>query len=167
MKLWIFLAVALVFVVHQEKKLTLEVGSKLPVREVPKKNRHLFMTHSSQLRPFIEREIDEIKYIIAYDEKTREITYLSTYDKAFKSAQGFRVGDYAEVKGNEVVAYPGWEIRAPGGEDGWQLLIGFNSEMTVWSDNNEVKLKLAPTQYNLPADQVLKAKIVAFVKGMN
>jgi len=167
MKLCIFLAIALVFVAHQEKKLTLDVGSKLPAREVPKKNRHLYVTHSSQLRPFIERDIDGIKFTIAYDEKTREITYLSTYDSGFKSVQGFRVGDYVDVNGNEIVAYPGWEIRAPGGEDGWQLLIGFNSEMTVWSDKNEVKLKLAPTQYNLPADQVVKAKIVAFVKGMN
>lgn len=33
-----------------------EVGSILPAKAVPKDNRHLYMTHSGQLRPFPKRD---------------------------------------------------------------------------------------------------------------
>lgn len=141
------------------------IGSKLPAKVVPKKNTRQYMTHSSQFRPFVEIDINNIKYLIAYDEKTREVRYVSTQDPDFKSSRGLSINDYVEVKGSDVEVYPGWEIRAPAEEDGWQPLIGFNGELTILTDQKESLLKLPLGQYRIPAEQIVKAKIIAFVKG--
>jgi hypothetical protein len=157
----------LTFGAFQKEELKLEIGSVLPARYVPKKNRGLYMTHSAQFRPFVKRKVGGIEYIIAYREESREIKYLSTYDKRFQTSGGLRVGNYVEVQGSQVEVYPGWEIRGPEGEDGWQPLIGFNSEMTIRIDGKDVALKLKPAQYQLDSAQPLRAKILAFVKGSN
>ena len=151
----------------QTNEIKLEIGSVLPTTYVPQKNRNLYMTHSSQFRPYIERKVGGIKYIIAYEEETREIKYISTYDKRFKTSGGLMVGEYIDVQGDQVSSYPGWEIRGPDGEDGWRPLLGFDSEMTIRSGGRDATLKLRPSQYRLEAGQLVKAKIKAFVKGSN
>lgn len=105
--------------------------------------------------------------MIAYDDETREVRYVSTHDKKFKNSIGLGIGDYLELKGSEVRIYPGWEIRGPAGADGWVPMIGFNSELTVLRDGKEVKMKRALGQYWLPAEQTMKIKIIGFVKGGN
>src|SRR2546427_5223531 len=168
MKICILIALILfVFGPPQMDEIKLEIGSVLPTRYVPQKNRNLYMTHSSQFRPYIERKVGGIKYIIAYEEKTREIKYISTYDKRFKTSGGLIVGGYIDVQGDQVSAYPGWEIRGPKSEDGWQPLLGFDSEITIRSGGRDATLKLRPTQYRLEAGQLVKGKIKAFVKGSN
>lgn len=160
MKLWTVIAIVLLVLGGQEKEeLKLEIGARVPAGELAEeKGARLYMTSSASLRPFIEREINKVTYVIAYDDKTRKIKYLSTDDPDFKSSQGLKVGDFLEVKGDHVYVMPGWEIRAPGGEDGWEPLIGFNSELTVWGEHKEVKLTVPEGQYNLPAKQTIKAK---------
>jgi hypothetical protein len=167
MKLWTLIAIVLLVLgVQQKEELKLVIGSEIPASELAEeKSARLYMTAPAQLRPFIEREIDKVRYVIAYDDKTLRIKYLSTNDPDFKSSQGLKVGDFLDVKGDQVSVLPGWEIRAPGGEDGWQPLIGFNSELTVLREHKEVKLTVPEGQYNLPAKQTIKAKIMAFVKG--
>ena len=169
MKLAISFAVLLLtFAAYQKPEQPPEIGAKLPAKDVPKKwNPKWFMTHSGQFRPYIKKQINDVEYVIAYDEKTREVRYLYTDDADFKNAKGLKVGDYIEVKGNDVVAYPGWEVRGPEDENGWHPLIGFDSELTVLRDEKDFKLKLLPSQFNLPADQIEKARIIAFVKGGN
>jgi len=65
---------------YQLRVLVPEIGSKLPKSVVPKNNRKLYMTHSAQMRPYIEREFENVTYIIAYDEKTLVVKYLYTDD---------------------------------------------------------------------------------------
>jgi len=147
----------------QASEIKPEPGTVLPAKVVPKQNHHLYMTHSAQLRPFIEREIAGIKYILAYDENTRVITYVYTADEKFET-DGLRVGSYIEVDDEQTIACPGWEIRGPASKDGWQPLIGFNSEMTVRKGGKDVTIYLRT--YRLPEEPV-KAKISGFVKGGN
>ena len=145
-----------------------EIGSRLPASMVPKNNRELFMTAPSQLRPCIRKTIDQVKYVIAYDEKTREVKYLYTDDQHFKSSRGRRVGDFIEVTGDKVLIFPGWEIRTSEEEkNGWQPLVGFDSKMTILKDGKETELKSEPPPYSLPADETFKIKIIGFVKGGN
>lgn len=167
MKLAIFVGVILLTLgAYQKAEQPPEIGSKLSAKDVPKKrNMELFMTHSAQFRPFIKKEINKVEYVIAYDEKTREVKYLYTNDSDFKTTRGLKVGDYVEVKGSEVQIYPGWEIRGPEDEDGWHPLIGFDSELTVLRGQIDFKLKLPLGQYRLPAEQIENARIKAFVKG--
>ena len=148
----------------QKADIKLEVGARLPAEYVPTNNQKLYMTHSSQLRPYIEREVEGFKYIIAYDGKTHVIKYISTHDTRVKTADSLQVGDYVEVSDEQVEVYPGWEIRGPKDKDGWQPLIGFNSEMTVLDGGKDTKIELK--EYRLPK-QPVKAKIIAFVKGGN
>ena len=168
MKLAIFFAIILLtFGAYQKLEQPPEIGSKLPSKDVPKKNINHYMTHSGQFRPYITKQLNDVEYVIAYDEKTREVKYLTTDDPDFKNAKGLKVGDYIEVKGNDVVAFPGWEVRGPEDGNGWHPMIGFDSEVTVLRDGKDFKLKLGPRQFHLPADQVEKARIIAFVKGSN
>jgi hypothetical protein len=168
MKICILIALMLfAFGPPQTDEIKLEIGLLLPAEYVPHENRNLYMTHSSQFRPFIERKVGGIKYIIAYKAETREIKYISTYDKRFKTSGGLMVGGYIDVQGDQVSAYPGWEIRGPEGEDGWQPLLGFDSEMTIRIRGRDATLKLRPRQFRLEAGQLVKAKIKAFVKGSN
>lgn len=157
-----FGVILLTFGAFQKPEQPPEIGSKLLAKDVPKKNSQLFMTHSSQLRPFIRKEINNVDYVIAYDEKTREVRYLSTHDPDFKTSKGLKVGDYIEVKGEEVVAYPGWEIRGPEEGDGWQPLIGYDIELTVMQIGVGSKW-LA----RLSDEETMNVQIIAFVKGGN
>lgn len=160
----VIVALFLTFGALQKVDIKLEVGSVLPVKYVPKDNRKEYMTHSAQFRPYIEREVADVSYIIAYDKKSHVIKYISTHDKRFKSADGLQVGGYVEVNDEQVEVYPGWEIRGPRDKDGWQPIIGFNSEMTVLDRDKDTRLELK--QYRLASGPV-KAKIIAFVKGGN
>jgi len=72
----LIVALFLTFGATQKADIKLEVGSVLPAKYVPKKNLNLYMTHSSQFRPFIKREVAGINYVIAYEKKSREIMYI-------------------------------------------------------------------------------------------
>jgi hypothetical protein len=159
------LALFLTCGVAQKPEIKLEVGSVLPAEYVPKNNLELYMTHSAQLRPFIQRDVAGITYVIAYDEESHVIKYISTSDRRFKSADGLQVGGYVDVDNKELTAYPGWEIRGPEDKYGWHPLIGFNSGMTVLDGDKDTKIEL--NEYQLESEHSVKAKIIAFVKGGN
>ncbi len=149
----------------QRADLKLEVGSVLPARYAPRHNRNLYMTNSSQFRPFVKRKVGGVVYYIAYEEESRVIKYLSTTDRNFETADGLRVGGYVEVDNEQLMVYPGWEVRGPEGKDGWLPLVGFDSEMTLLEGGGEAKVKLK--QYRLDPDRTIRAKIIGFVKGGN
>lgn len=149
----------------QKPDFKLEIGSVLPAKYVSKRN-HLYMTHPAQLRPFIERKINGVKYIIAYEKESREIKYIYTYDDSFKTSDGLQVGSYIEVNSAQIVAYPGWAVHGPETKDGWTLLIGFVNKMTTLNGDQEVvidALEYPPLQFG----QTVKVKIRGFVKGGN
>jgi hypothetical protein len=164
MKLWC-LAVFLLSIVAplQQSSIKLEIGAKLKKRDFPKTSRKLYMTHPAQMRPYIEKNIDGVDYIIAYDEKSRVIKYITTNDEDFRTANGLRVGSYIEVSKEEVIAYPGWEIRAPQTSDGWYPIIGFVDEITISIDGRDDKVNVE----GLEANVKVKAEVIRFSKGGN
>ena len=149
MKLVVLLVIIFVSLgTYQLRVLVPEIGAKLPASVVPKDNRRQWLTASAQTRPYIEKEFENVKYVIAYDEETLEVKYLYTDDRDFWDSRGWRTGDYIEVKRDEVLVVPGWEVRARKDKDGWQPLIGFDDD-----------------GFRLPDGPVFKIRIKGFVKG--
>lgn len=105
----------------------LEVGAKLNRKYIPKKITKEIMTHPSQTRPFIEPSLDGIKYIIAFDPKTRVIKYIHTTDPNFRTANGLRVSTEIPLTRAQLQIIPYWEIRAPVTPDGWYPVVGDDS----------------------------------------
>jgi len=125
MKAFVVLSLCLFsFAFVPQGKIKLEVGVKLNRKYIPKKATEQIATHPSQFRPFIKRTVDGVEYIIAYDEKNREIRYIHTTDKKFRTASGLRVGSEIPLKREQLEVYPSWEIRAPITSDGWCPVVG-------------------------------------------
>lgn len=125
MKAFVVLALCLFsFASVPQGKIKLEVGAKLNRKYIPKKVTEYTATHPSQMRPFIKRTVDGVEYIIAYDEKSREIKYIHTTDKNFRTEGGLRVGSEIPLKREQLVVFPSWEIRAPITSGGWYPVVG-------------------------------------------
>ena len=150
-------------VLAQQSDIVLEVGAKLKKKHIPKRNLNLYMTHPSQLRPYIERKINGVNYVIAFDQKSREIKYISTHDTNFLSANGLKVGSYIENLIENLYVYPGWEIRAPKLADGWLPIVGFNGEVTTSIEGKDVSTNVK----KIDAGRNIKVKVTGFVKGSN
>lgn len=124
MKICIALSLCLFsFVIPPQTGIKLEIGAKLSRKLLPKVVTEELMTHSGQTRPYIKRTIKDVEYLIAYDEKTREITYIHTSDKNFRTADGLRVMSEIPVKRDQLQAFPGWAIWAPMTSDGWYPVL--------------------------------------------
>ena len=115
------------------------------------------------MRPYIERNINGVDYIIAFSRETREIRYITTNDEDFRTANGLHVGSYVEVSRDEISAYPGWEIRAPRTEDGWYPVIGFVGVMTILREGREFQINVT----ELEPSRAVMAKVIRFSKGGN
>jgi hypothetical protein len=107
-------------------KIKLDVGAKLNRKYLPKKVNEQIATHPNQLRSFIRRKIAGVQYLIAYDEKSREIRYIHTTDKNFHTAGGLKVGSEIPLRQEQLTVHPSWEIRAPISSDGWYPVVGDN-----------------------------------------
>ncbi|HEX8249075.1 MAG TPA: hypothetical protein VF599_12930 [Pyrinomonadaceae bacterium] len=151
----------LLFLSPQKNEIPLEIGAKLPAKLVAKnKSRSINMifTHTSQMRPFLRKEIKGVDYTIAYDSETREIKYINTKDEDFVTADNLRVGSEIEVKKESFYIIPQIEIRAPATIDGWEPVVGNDAEDIDFKPNFVDKLKDGETT---------KVKITGFSKGGN
>ena len=84
----------------------LEVGAKLNRKYLPKKVNVYIATHPSNFRPYIRRKIAGVEYLIAYDEKSRRITYIHTSDTKFHTAGGLKVGSQISLTRDQLIVYP-------------------------------------------------------------
>jgi len=112
-----------------QSDIKLEVGAKLPRKYVPRKITQQIATHPSQFRPYIHKTIADVDYLIAFDEKTREIHYIHTDDKDFRTVNGLRVGSAITFTREQLDIIPSWEIRAPATPDGWYPVVGMDLPM--------------------------------------
>src|SRR5262245_45610566 len=71
----------------------------------------LIATTPSQLRPFFMYNTQDVDYLIAYDKETRQIKYIHTEDKDFRTADNLKVGDCLSYSTEQIVMHPGWNIR--------------------------------------------------------
>jgi hypothetical protein len=139
-----------------------EIGSKLSKKDIPADPTELWMTHPVQMRPFITRTIDDVKYVIAYDEEMRRVRYITTSDSNFKTRNGLSIGQFVEVSPSQISAFPGWEVHAPLTKDGWIPVIGFLNRVTILSDGFEKTLDVKEL-----GEERVKCKATAFMKGGN
>lgn len=106
----------------------LKIGAKLPRKDAAESN-SLIATHPSQTRPFIQKTICGVKYIIAFEEETRKIRFIHTLDRNFRTTMGLRVGSQLTVTRAQITIYPSWYILAPGTPDGWQPIVIGDEEL--------------------------------------
>jgi hypothetical protein len=111
-----------------QSDIKLSIGAKLPRKYVSAKIGKI-ATHPSQFRPYINKTIADVDYIIAFDEKTREIRYIHTADKDFRTVNGLRVGSKITITREKLEILPSWEIRAPATPDGWLPVVGLDLPM--------------------------------------
>jgi hypothetical protein len=118
------------FALPPEPRIKLEVGAKLDRRYIPRKLPGQILTNPAQTRPFIERSVAGIKYLIAFDAKTREIKYINTTDSNFRTAAGLRVDSEIPLTREQLEIFPYWEIRAPKTSDGWYPVVAHDSDLS-------------------------------------
>ena len=83
--------------------------------------------HPAYSHPYLSDVIEGVEYLIAYNQKTHEITYVHTSDRNFKTQEGLQFGDcidWTESKSPENAA---WELRAPVNRDGWYPVLSIES----------------------------------------
>jgi hypothetical protein len=107
------------------------IGTKVKKSWKKASKGQLCMTHAAQLDPCFDGVFDSVEYKVAYSEQTKRVSYVSTSDKRFRTADGLRVGNEIRVTEENVRAVPGWEIWAPTTSDGWRPIIGFNAEVNL------------------------------------
>jgi hypothetical protein len=150
---------ALMPITFAQANIKLKIGTKLPRKYLPKEDEQgkQIATHPSQFRPFIEKTVGQIKYLIAYDDKTYKIKYLETRDKRFKTGNGLQVGSKIEVTRDTLTIYGGWYIFAAPTPDGWRPIVGPELPM----NENEKSLR------EMAVGEKRTVTIWAFTKGGN
>jgi hypothetical protein len=100
----------------------LEIGARLPKRYVSSEA-NMTMTAAGQMRPFVDVKVKNVKCLIAYDEKTRRIKYISIMDMNFRTVNGLKIGDEITFTIDDLDIHSYFEIRGPAGSDGWFPII--------------------------------------------
>ena len=136
-----------------------DVGDVLKKQYIPKKPKE--MAARCCFYPFIEKTFGGVKYTIAFKRDTREIVYLSTWDKNFKTEDGYRVGDDVKVS-FEQISSSGGTLYTPETSDGWHPVVGYTLSLP---NENGVVENLNPFEGAKP-NEVLTLKILSFGKGM-
>ena len=155
----------LIMPVQKQKPAQLELGAEVKPEFIQeKKTKELYMTHPSQLRPFIRQEIDGVSYVIAYEEESRKVKYITTNDKDFTTDEGLQVGNFIELTKGEIIAYPGWEIRGPANKDGWHPVVGFLDKVTIMKESNRVTTDIEQIWKLNPSDR-FQVMVIGFSKG--
>jgi hypothetical protein len=76
------------------------------------------------------------------------------------------VGDFIELTKDEIIPYPGWEIRGPADKDGWHPVVGFDGKVTIMKEAEEVTTDMRQIWKLNPSDR-LRVKVICFSKGGN
>ncbi|HEX5082075.1 MAG TPA: hypothetical protein VFY40_08515 [Blastocatellia bacterium] len=107
-------------------KITLKIGARLSVKCLPTEDEDhpRIATAPAQSRPFIERVVGGVKYIVAFDEETHRIKFIHTVDRAFRTKNGLRVGYQIRVSRKQITGgCCGWYTLAGQTLDGWDIII--------------------------------------------
>jgi hypothetical protein len=103
----------------------LEIGAKLDDSIFRSAKIERCITRPSVVESCIDFTQDGTRYTLAFDAK-HLITYIHTEDPNFANCEGLKVGGFLDVKGEELRAYSGWEVRSPARKDGWYPVVGYD-----------------------------------------
>lgn len=149
----------------------LEVGSVIPSEYIKANNcskkenndckRQLYRTYANTYEPFVETEIESVRYVIGYNDETIRITFVHTGDLRFRTKAGLKVGSEIELTQDKIDKIPEWEIHGPADEDGWRPVIGYDEpEATL---NGQVIIPGDVTK-GFGQSDTIKVKILSFSK---
>ena len=70
-----------------------EIGTKLAkhLLKIASHQRQLCMTAPAQLDPCFEYDFDKVRYTVSFDARSKRVTYISTTDEAFRTADGLQI----------------------------------------------------------------------------
>lgn len=136
------------------------IGSRFKKRWAVGQERTLCMTHSGQIDPCVELQIEGIKYQVAYREQTHRVTYLRTSDDKFRTTNGLKIGDSIPISPEAVRAFPGWEIHAPKTPDGWSPIVGYDGSHVKLEDGSELDRTRSKDR-----NAIAHALVIGFSKG--
>jgi hypothetical protein len=116
---------------HQKSTPTvkLEINARLPRALIPAKLTQRLQVNSSQTWPYVETVVNGIKYTIAFNERTRRITYLYTSDDKFRTVNGLRIGAELTFTSAQLIIIPYGEVRGPRTPDGWFPVVAHDSPL--------------------------------------
>ena len=140
-----------------------EIGEQLHRKSIPESASHnMCMTQAAQTYPCFDKPIDGVTYTIAFDDKNKNrVTYISTRDPKFKTADGYKVGDEIEFPRSQLQVNPYFEIYGPTTRDGWRPIVGLDLGPLV-PDKNSVAIDL---RGNTGTGDPIKTRITGFSKG--
>jgi hypothetical protein len=140
-----------------------EIGEKLRRKDIPKSASHnMCVTHAAQADPCFDTLIGGIEYTIAFGDKGHRVTYISTSDPKFKTADGHKVGDEIEFPRSQLHGSSYWEIYGPTTQDGWRPIVGFDLGPLEPTEKNGTKIDL---RGNAGKGDPVKTTIGSFSKG--
>ena len=159
----------------------LELGATLDARAIPRKKLGLWPTDArvTKFDPCFVKEVNGVKYLIAYDKETSQITYVSTYDSNFKTGDGLMAGQYIDVSREQIKHAASGEMYALTSVDGWRVIVGsvrrdlsgHSEDLTVLKDGREVDVDLIKSAARgidpFEGAGTLKVRIRGFSKGNN
>jgi hypothetical protein len=102
-----------------------EIGDKLEKKNIPASAfKNMCAITADDFYPCFRPKIDGIEFMIAFEEHTFRVEYITTQDPKFKTADGLKVGDVIDVQEKDLVDYESWDIFAPRTRDGWRPIVG-------------------------------------------
>ncbi len=148
-----------------QSDLKLDIGSKIEKRFLPDSTNNFILTNPSQFRPYIQIKKDSVEYTIAYDKESLEIKYIHTTDKNFRTPNGYTINSKLSLTKNEILIYPGWEIRSTISFDGWYPVIGYDLPDII---SKKDTIRMNPlTIKSFVSSSYETFKIIGFSKGGN
>ena len=133
------LAVAISF---QSSTLQLRIGSIVPREDIAEFSTSSLILHNGDLKPSIMKVIDNVSYRIAYDERSRRIVQISTFDEDFQTADGVHTGSYVEVRREQIIPTESSDILGLRTSDGWHTVLGTDFEIIVERNGVDRRVRL-------------------------
>lgn len=148
-----------------QTEIKLQIGTKLSRKFIPRESEEtkteieVQRINVNDFSPFVQRTINGVNYIIAYNEKTRKIEYTYTSDKNFVTENGLRVGTEFLATADQLTGCPSWHTYASETSDGWfpiVLPVEADSSGFRWSHSLREKIR---------AGEAAQVEIIGFFKN--
>jgi hypothetical protein len=133
----------MIAVFFQTSSLDLNIGATVSKDDIDEFKTQALILHNGDLKPSIEKKINDVVYRIAYEPETNKIVQINTFDSNFQSSDGVHVYSYVEATKNQIVPTESSNILGPKTEDNWQTVLGTDFEITIQEDGKDKRIVLS------------------------
>jgi hypothetical protein len=137
--------------------LVLEVGKEIPAKLIPENYDFISVPFFS---PSIKVEVEKVSYIIGFNEETRKINCVITYDRNFQTKEDIKIGHTISVSRKDIGSTRGGLTRGTKLKDGWSPIIGYKSHVCILENGKEKNVLVE----NLREHVTYQAFILGFIK---